>query len=506
MKRREFIGSIVAAPALVGLTRKSPRAIAGGFVDDGGARGHTIRDGRAVPSAAAPQSVGIVVVGGGMAGLCAGWELDRKGFRDFTILEFERDAGGNARSGENDVSAYPWAAHYVPVPGEESVLVRELFTELGLFHDGEWEERHLCFSPQERLFMHGEWHPGIEPEFALDSAGREAFRRFDDAIAKMRQTGGFTIPMERGASRSSPLDRMSMSEWMRQQGITHPAIDWYVNYACRDDYGALAKDTSAWAGVHYFASREHDEQGPLTWPDGNGWIAKRLIAKLSAHIRTSDPVVRIEQRGSKWLVATTSRAFVADGVIFAAPSFLAPHIVASATARAIPLTYSPWLTANLTLDRPPQERGKGAPLSWDNVLYDSPALGYVDATHQSLRTHQERSVWTYYWSLAEHAPSDGRKLLLTRTWAEWTAIILDDLARAHPDIRECVSRIDIMRMGHAMVRPVPGFLSDTASLSSLERPGFYLANSDLSGLSLFEEAQFRGVTAAQKALARIGKH
>jgi hypothetical protein len=115
-------------------------------------------------------------------------------------------------------------------------------------------------------------------------------------------------------------------------------------------------------------------------------------------------------------------------------------------------------------------------------------------------------VWTYYWSLAEHAPSDGRKLLLTRTWPEWTAIILDDLARAHPDIRECVSRIDIMRMGHAMVRPVPGFLSDTASLSSLERPGFYLANSDLSGLSLFEEAQFRGVTAAQKALARIGKH
>src|SRR5262249_51358958 len=39
----------------------------------------------------------------------------------------------------------------------------------------------------------------------------------------------------------------------------------YIEYACRDDYGALAAQTSAWAGIHYFASRVHDEQGPLTW-------------------------------------------------------------------------------------------------------------------------------------------------------------------------------------------------------------------------------------------------
>jgi hypothetical protein len=32
--------------------------------------------------------------------------------------------------------------------------------------------------------------------------------------------------------------------------------------------------------------------------------------------------------------------------------------------------------------------------------------------------------------------------------------------------------------------------------------GLHLANSDLSGLSLFEEAQFRGVTAARAVLER----
>ena len=53
------------APALVGLTRKSPRAIAGGFVDDGGALGHRLRDGSLSAAASgAERVVPIVIVGG----------------------------------------------------------------------------------------------------------------------------------------------------------------------------------------------------------------------------------------------------------------------------------------------------------------------------------------------------------------------------------------------------------------------------------------------------------
>ncbi|HMA25663.1 MAG TPA: FAD/NAD(P)-binding protein, partial [Gemmatimonadaceae bacterium] len=144
MKRREFLGALAApvlaaplfAPALVGLTRKSPRAIAGGFVDDAGALGHRLRDGTLLPARGVERRVPVVIVGGGIAGLSAGWELLRRGAGDFVLLELESLAGGNARSGENDVSAYPWAAHYVPVPGSASTLVRELFAELGVLHDG----------------------------------------------------------------------------------------------------------------------------------------------------------------------------------------------------------------------------------------------------------------------------------------------------------------------------------------------------------------------------------
>jgi hypothetical protein len=203
-------------------------------------------------------------------------------------------------------------------------------------------------------------------------------------------------------------------------------------------------------------------------------------------------------------VATTRGSYVADAVVFAAPTFLLPYL--TGIAQRPDLTYSPWMTANLTLEHLPRDRSRsGAPESWDNVIYGSPSLGYVDATHQSLASREDRTVWTYYWALAEHEPADGRRLLQRRSWAEWVDVIFSDLERAHPDIRECVSRVDVMRLGHAMIRPAPGFLTATATAAKLARPGMYLAHSDLSGLSLFEDAQYRGVMAANAALSRVAK-
>ncbi len=189
------------------------------------------------------------------------------------LLEMNNQAGGNARSGENDVSAYPWAAHYVPVPGPKAIYVRELFTDLGVLRDGVWNERYLCFSPQERLFLYGKWQEGIEPAFGLNRKDRDQFQKLEDLFGEFRHNGAFTIPMELGIERSPrDLDRFSFADWLRQKGIDSPVVLWYMNYCCRDDYGALAADTSAWAGVHYFSSRATEEKGPLTWPESSGWI------------------------------------------------------------------------------------------------------------------------------------------------------------------------------------------------------------------------------------------
>ncbi|KAG5718965.1 hypothetical protein E4T56_gene5536, partial [Termitomyces sp. T112] len=80
------------------------------------ARGHAIRDGK-LPSPAGPEEpIPLVIAGGGVAGLAAGWRLAEAGFGDFALFELEDVAGGNARGGANRVTAFPWGAHYLPVP------------------------------------------------------------------------------------------------------------------------------------------------------------------------------------------------------------------------------------------------------------------------------------------------------------------------------------------------------------------------------------------------------
>jgi hypothetical protein len=498
VSRREFLQS--ASAALVGLSLKSERPMAGSFVNDSFQLGHQLRDSASFPAPKKTVKMPVVIVGGGIAGLSAAWRLEKKGFTDFLLLEMNDQAGGNSRWGENEITAYPWAAHYVPVPAPKARYVRELFEELGVLRNGEWEERYLCFAPQERLFLYGRWQEGIEPAIGLSQEDRNQFQRLEDHIHAFRATGKFTVPMQLGLSDSTAdLDRISFADWLRGQRLDSHILNWYLNYCCRDDYGATTEQTSAWAGIQYFASREPEEKGPLTWPEGNGWIVRRLLERLRQFVRTGQMVHRISPNHNQVDVFAGESEYRAQFVIFAAPTFLAPYLI-EGMAPLDDFEYSPWLTANLTLERLPKSYS-GDP-TWDNVFLDSPTLGYVDATHQSLRTHVERTVWTFYWALAEGRPAENRKLLLQRNWNDWKEAILHDLERVHYDIRQCVSRIDIMRMGHAMARPRVGAIF-SPERRRLRRPmgRIVFANSDLSGFSIFEEAQYRGVTAADQVLA-----
>jgi hypothetical protein len=326
-----------------------------------------------------------------------------------------------------------------------------------------------------------------------------------DLFVNYRTSGAFTIPLELGLSdKFADLDKISFSDWLHNQGFDSRPLNWYMNYACRDDYGAFARDTSAWAGIHYFSSREAEEKGPITWPEGNGWITRRLLERVGDHVRINKMVHRIVPSNLGVSVFACDTEYRAEFAVFAAPSFLAPYLIED-FPRLRDFAYSPWLTANLTLERLPDS--KGAEPSWDTVFMDSPTLGYVDAMHQSLRTHIDRTVWSFYWALADGTPAQNRQLLLEKDWDYWKEAILHDLERVHSNIRQCVSRIDIMRMGHAMVRPVNGSIFSEERRRLKRKDGRILfANSDLSGISIFEEAQFHGVEAAQAILARLNGH
>jgi hypothetical protein len=196
----------------------------------------------------------------------------------------------------------------------------------------------------------------------------------------------------------------------------------------------------------------------------------------------------------------SSIRYRADAVILAMPHFIATRLLGEKPDAAF--SYAPWLIANVTVDRAPE--GKGSALAWDNVSASSTSLGYVVATHQSA-SREGPTVLTWYMALSDMPPASARRLLVERSDAEWRGLVRDDLLGMNPELDGAIRSIDLWKWGHAMIRPTPGFLWEVAPQQRAAiRPPFFRAHSDLSGLSLFEEAHYRGMAAAEATLSSLG--
>lgn len=489
------------------------------------ARGHRLRDGK-FPVPTIEEQAGIVIAGGGVAGLSAGWALVEAGFDDFTLLELEDQTGGNARSGRNAVSAFPLGAHYLPVPNREAKALRAMLAKLGMIvgeKDGApvYDPYQLCADLQERLFYQGRWQEGLIPRRGLSATDHHDLDAFAAAMAAFSARVGsdgqpaFAIPMAYSSRDADllALDHLSFAQWLDQQGWRSPVLRAHVRYCMRDDYGAEPEHVSAWAGAHYFAGRRGwaaDDAGDneLTWPEGNGRLTHALATRLGPRIASARIVHRVARDADGVAVDSfdvTRNATIrtrAKAAIIAVPHFVAARIAPEAAPDAAGFGYAPWVVANVTVDRLPL--GRGAKLAWDNVSWTSESLGYVVATHQGPAARTPGTVLTWYMPLSRMAPADARRLLMERPLAEWQAIVRDDILAMHRDLEGGIRSIDIWRWGHAMIRPVPGFLWTTAPAAATAKPPFFLAHSDLSGLSLFEEAHYRGTLAAEGAMAHLG--
>ncbi|MBX3604369.1 MAG: FAD-dependent oxidoreductase [Piscinibacter sp.] len=541
LRRRHWLAGAAAAlgtPWLTGCSRGSPAPPPARWVGASHERGHRLRETKSgrPPAPAATREAGALVVGAGIAGLAAARALQRGGVDDVHVLELEDAAGGNSRGHRLGGMACPLGAHYLPVPGEHAHEVADWLEEIGLrrHESGRvvYDERHLCHSPQERLFIGGAWHDGLLPPVDALPADEQAaaqaqYRRFAAAVAEAGAGGAFRLPTARApwTPALAALDALTFDAWLAQRGFDAPALRWYLDYCCRDDYGAGSAQVSAWAGLHYFASRhgfhapdadEAERDAVLTWPEGNGWLVARLAGPLGERLHGGALVTRIEERRQEvevdvWQAATQRlERWRAPQVVLAVPLFVAARVLESPppalAAAAGLLRHAPWLVANLQLDAPLEDRPGAAP-SWDNVLYRAAGLGYVDAMHQSLRQLPGPTVLTAYHALGGRSEQDleaARRRLLEVPAATWAAEVVAELAAAHPDLPGRVRAIDLMRYGHAMSIPRPG-VRGSAALQALAEGGrrVHFAHADLSGYSVFEEAFFHGQRAGALAAVRL---
>lgn len=537
--RRELLAAFLGAPFALAACRTRERATPlpeGVIVGASDRLGHALRDGLR-PEPEAWESAGVVIVGGGVAGLAAAWRFLRAGFEDFVLLELEEAPGGTARYGEeHGVVPYPWGAHYLPAPLKENRALVSLLDEMGVLEGADETgepvvaEQFLCRDPEERVFYRGRWYEGLylhAGQSEEDARQLQLFNKEVDAWAAWRDSRGrraFAIPVSHSSddAEAAALDRVSMAEWMRSKGFDSERLRWLVDYGCRDDYGLTVEQASAWAGLFYFASRMKgpgaEAQSLITWPEGNGRLVRHLYDKTRARVRLGLAVadVRPSTLSSERLVEVVavnrdgrqSVGFRAGHVVFAAPQFMTRYLIKPYREGACPphvseFEYGAWMVANLFLENRPRG-GYGFPLAWDNVLYESPSLGYVVATHQR-GLDRGPTVFTYYYPLTDADPRAARTRLLSAGRDEWAEVALADLSRAHTDVRTLTRRLDVMRWGHAMIRPRVGFQWGGARLKAQQPFGsIHFANTDLSGVALFEEAFDHGLRAAEEILSARG--
>ena len=517
IQRRHFMAS--AALPLLGC--ESRKDIAGGFTGLNHERGHLLGAHKNWPAPSVVRKTNVLIAGGGVAGLATARALRLKGIDDFAVLELEDAAGGNGRGGAVNGIACPLGAHYLPIPGDDAHEVQDLLEELGLRQRvaGRWQydERHLCHSPQERLFFKGAWQDGLLPLQGVGPDTLAQYQKLASLVDQLRKQAHWPIPvaMKPLAPVQRELVASTFASYLDQHGLDDVHLRWYLDYCCRDDYGAGSATVSAWAGIHYFASRHgfhapgmetEDRDSVLTWPEGNAWLTLRMAAPLQGRLHTGRVVLRIAnvRHGVEVDAFNTASQSVerwqAGRAIVALPIFVAARVVQDAPdflrQAAAQTRYAPWLVANIHLRAALHDRPGPAP-SWDNVLYgdrqSAPGLGYVDAMHQSLQAVPGATVLSYYRALGDL--SGGRSLLLNKSWQAWRDDILAELSLAHPDLARKTTRIDITRYGHGMAIPTPGLSRYMAA--GHERLRF--AHSDWAGYSVFEEAFTLGHDAGSNA-------
>ena len=537
--RREILASFLGIPVAMAACRSSstPPLPSGEIVGPSDVFGHRLRDGLQVQVPVdALINIPIVIVGGGVAGLSAARRLRKSGFEDFVLIELEKAPGGTSRYGSNQTASFPWGAHYIPAPMKENRELVTLLDEMGVLEgrdkDGEpiVREEFLCRDPEERVFYKGRWYEGLYLHAGESEEDKKQFEKFNAETRYWvswrdgRGRRAFTLPVSACSDDAevTALDRISMGDWMGQRGFNSARLRWWVDYACRDDYGMRLDRTSAWAGLFYFCSRvikpDVESQPLITWPEGNGRLVQHLFESAKAKIqlnRAAVELIPVEENGSRRVEVITldqegrePRGYRAQKVIFAAPQFVGRHVIRpfrqNPPSYLAEFEFGAWMVANLTLrDRPKLTVHRDFPLAWDNVLYESPSLGYVVATHQRSRDRGP-TVFTYYYPLCDENPRLARSRLLETDWRGWAEVALTDLSRAHPDIRNLVERLDVMRWGHAMIRPRTGFMWGPARAAGAQSfRSIHFAHSELSGVALFEEAFDVGVRVADAVLKEL---
>ena len=259
------------------------------------------------------RHLNVIVIGGGLSGLMAGRELQKRGVDSFLVLEARERVGGRTLNmpiggGQIVEVGGEWIG-----PGQDAIAA--LIDELGIGAFDQYYEGDTTYD------IEGLISRGLLPEVSLFEAADFAKVAWQlDRLSKKMPVGE---PWR--MNDATTLDQTTLGDWLREHVASSftPSVFRLISRAVWSGYPE--RISLLWV-LHYL--RSAGGLLPVIMNDGGAQdqrieggsqvISERMAAELGGRVLLGRPVLRIEDRAPERMrIVTAAETFTADRVIVA---------------------------------------------------------------------------------------------------------------------------------------------------------------------------------------------
>jgi monoamine oxidase len=425
---------------------------------------HQIRDGHVFDRPAATKKVGIVIIGGGVAGLSAAYFLGGK--NDWLLLEKEDHFGGNAYQEEYAGQPFATGSAYAYRGDAGDHLAAELGLKLLPVNNPDPTIIHGTFVPDT-------WKAGLD-QLPFPKEVIASFKKFRDEIMKLDLK-----------ARALELDAQPFSNFTA--AYSKEITQFWDDYG-PSNWGATTEDTSAYVAVEAMQGLINgDDDQRVILPGGLGCITHRLVEvllpKYKDRMLGEATVVAIEPAADSVSVTyfhggqlTTVSA---KAVIMCVPKLIASRLITDLPAeqkKAMRRTrYAPYPVVNVIFDRPVYNRG------YDTWCPGNTFTDFIVADWTVRNTpgyKQKNNILSFYTPLREYQRAT---LLQEENCKSLAANVLADFQKLLPEFNVNPVEVRIYRRGHPMFIAAPGQFTKNRLAAAHPLDRIYFGNADSGG-------------------------